>query len=153
MKKLFIASLVMLSVLNADTYKYIKLGGANHTIESESNSGVNFAFGTNKVYEHLFLGVDFNFDYAKIKESNLVSYYVDLKMGYSFYKKLHFYFIASALEQTYKINAYGFGYGGGVEYRVFKPLSIVYEYKTYSMTNNTSTYDYDNSGVYLQYNF
>lgn len=158
MKNIF-TTLMLVSCLafsaEATSYKYVKLGGANHNIESLSSAGINFGIGVNKITQNnLFFGIDINFDYADIEDRNLASYYSDIKLGYSlFSQKLSLYAIGSALEQNYILHGYGFGYGGGVEYRAFKSLSLVCEYKTYNMTNNASNYDYDNTGIYLQYNF
>lgn len=159
MKKQLITGILtaLLSITaSAETTNFIKIGTAQHTIGAENGTGYNIGYGITKITnKNILIGIDFNLDSAKINKESLTNYSGDLKVGYSFLnKKLGVYTIGSALQQSFNnLSGYGFGYGVGVNYKIFNNIFIVAEHKTYSMTNKYTDYDYKNTGVYLQYNF
>ena len=156
MKKILLMALLLSSITYAQTTQYIKIGANQHKIEENTGTGIAIGWGVTKTTQNnLLLGVDFNLDYASdIEGKSFSAYSGDVKLGYAFFnQKLGVYAIGSAMQQSYVNTGYGFGYGGGVSYKLLDSLSIICEYKTYSMTNTASTYDYDSLGGYLQYNF
>lgn len=151
MKKLLLSSILSISALMADTY--IQVGSNNQTFKSESATGFNIGYGfTNATDKNIYLGIGFNLDYAKLNEKALTNFSGDLKVGYR-YKDLSIYALGSALQQSYIVNGYGFGAGGGLEYRFTQKAAISLEHKSYDMTNKYEDYDYKQTALYLKYHF
>ena len=106
-------------------------------------------------------GVDFDFTYADIKFSgrdrDLYGYGADVRLGYGFFNNdLGIYGIGNALRQSIgNTDSAGFGYGGGLAYRFTKNMAIVLEYKTYDMTTDrdSTDYDYDTARGFLKFIF
>ena len=151
MKKLLLTSILSINVLMAESY--FQVGSNNQDFQNESITGFNVGYGfTNATNKNIFLGVGFNFSYAKLNEKALTSFSGDFKVGYT-YKDLSLYVLGSALQQSYIVNGYGFGAGGGLEYRLTDEIATIVEYRSYDMTNKYEDYDYSQTIVSLRYNF
>ncbi len=103
----------------------------------------------------VFWGVGFELAYAPL-EVDVTSFGVDFKLGYSPINNLAVYGIGTAQMQGIDgTNAYGFGYGAGIDYQFAKNFSVGAEYKTYTMTPDINgyagvDYTYDKMGVNLK---
>jgi len=151
MKKLLLTLILSINVLNAESY--FQVGSNNQKFQNESTTGFNVGYGfTNSTDKNIFLGVGFNFGYAKLYEKPLTSFSGDFKVGYT-YKDLSLYTLGSALQQSYIVNGYGFGVGGGLEYRLSDEIAAIAEYRSYDMTNEYDDYDYSQTIVSLRYSF
>ncbi|MCD4667851.1 MAG: porin family protein [Sulfurimonas sp.] len=155
MKKILLMAMLLTSLVNAE--QIIKIGASQNTVINESATGISIGWGAEAITKkNILLGVNFNFDYASdLGGKSFTAYYGDIKVGYAFLnKKLGIYALGSAMQQTVSSeNGYGFGYGAGVSYRLLESVSIAAQYKTYSMTNEATDYDYDSLTASLQYHF
>jgi opacity protein-like surface antigen len=107
----------------------------------------------------IFWGVGFDLGYAQLDTVDITSFSTDLKLGYSPIKDLAVFVIGTGMAQTIdSTNAYGFGYGAGIDYKFAEHFAIGAEYKTYTMTPDVGgyagvDYTYDKMGVNLKYVF
>jgi opacity protein-like surface antigen len=89
-------------------------------------------------------GTDFELDYFDVEGKEVWGYGAALRLGYAMaHNDLQLYALGGALGQSMPGgNGYGFGYGGGADYRLFSHFRIGAEYRTYSMTREYGDYDY-----------
>jgi len=157
MKKI-IVSIALLATMaasaNAGTLKSHVTVSANQTmIAAQSGNGWDIGYGVSKVWDNsLYAGFDMNYGQVKMETQTANNFGMDLKLGYK-WKDIAVYGIGSGIGQSFQdLTGYGFGYGAGVEYAPsqYKHIAIGVDYKTYSITNEVSNYDYDTAKVYVK---
>jgi hypothetical protein len=138
--------------------KYVSVGGGSVEVAKESGTSGSVAFGGMGVFSNnVAMGTSVNFDYGSVNDDDFLSFDFDVKLGYSPISKLAIYGIIGVGGQNFDgVKAYGFGYGGGVEYRLTNSIAAAVEYKAYDMnpnSNSVDNYDYKKVGGYLKYYF
>jgi opacity protein-like surface antigen len=118
------------------TYLQAEAGAAK--IDNAHTGVYGIGLGGESVYlKHLFLGAGFNLDYASAYSTSYYTFHGDMRIGGTMPlegRPLNVYAIVSpAIQSTKSWNAYGFGFGGGVEYRFSRSFSAAVEYKSYAM--------------------
>lgn len=178
MKKLLLSTAVVaaLSVSSLMAGTDLHMGVSSVTIKAtgmEDIKGTEYSIGYgvdnrkgSSNDKGFYWGAAFDLGYASLDDTvldTMYSFTTDLKLGYSITADLTMYGIGSAGYQTLKgdtndLNALGFGYGAGVDYRIGKNFSVAGEYKQYAMTVDANgyaagDYDYDKVGVNFKYLF
>lgn len=142
----------------------IHIGASSVEAMGETGTEYSVGYGWNnrdkmKSDTGFFWGGSFDYGIVDIKGEDLGSFTFDIKAGYTPIKNLSVYAIGSGAIQSYdSINAYGFGYGAGADYKINDSFAVAAEYKTYTMTPDIDgyagiDYDYDKVGVNLKYTF
>lgn len=169
MNKSIIGSLLLLATLtsvHADEAKgeFFIMGGqdkvSSSVYKNRSNSEGGLGYGFSKYWDNGVLA-GFSIYGAGGSNSDVFGGF-DARLGYS-YANTGIYVIGSALAQSLggtdvngngATTAYGFGGGGGIEYR-WEKFTIAAEYKTYSMTPETlpTKYTLDTTNILLKYRF
>ena len=152
MKKIALLIAVAALSLSADTIiQSINVGANASTLNSKSGTGWNVGYGGSKYYDNgILFGVDFNYDSIEIDGIKNEGMGSDVKIGYSYNKKIGVYAIGTG---TYFNEDVGFGYGAGIEYLPFKHLGVAIDYKTISMQSQANNYDLDTVKAYLKIMF
>jgi len=156
MKK-FLAGLSLVVVGMSASAADVYLVGGAADFETNSAKEYGIGFGASKVFENnVLIGIKAEVMVIDV-DGVSDSYYgesVDLHLGYA-YKDLSIYGIGTlTYHQLTNLNAYGFGGGVGLEYKLFKHLSVAAEYKSSSMTTAAdTTYDYSVARGLIKYMF
>lgn len=168
MNKTLLASLIImvsLTTANASEAKaeLFLIGGQNKVSTtsydngSKTNGGIGY--GITKYWDNgVLLGGSL---YGAAGSNSNVYAGIDIRLGYS-YENTGIYAIGSGIEQSLggrnvngdgSITAYGFGVGGGIEYK-WEKFAIAAEYKTYSMSPVTlPDYTLQTENILLKYRF
>lgn len=141
-------------MLQAEVNTEIRLGAGQLEANNKTATGYTIGIGMTRYFESDFLfGVDFDFTYADIefngRDRDLYGYGADLRLGYAFMDNdLSVYAIGSALRQTIgNTTGAGFGYGFGGDYHITNSMALALEYKTYDITTDKASTDYDFESV------
>jgi len=145
------------TTMASDAYKYLSIGANSATVANEDATGYAIGWGLNKYYDSgLFFGIGFEITAISLEAETVTGYGTDLRIGYTEAIQNHaaaLYGIVSAQGQDIANgSAYGFGYGAGVSYRITEWLETDLEYKTYSMTHESSI-EYDSDTIALNLKF
>lgn len=121
----------------------LRAGSAEIFETSHTQYGIGYGF-TSFAQNGFAWGIDFDLDYLDIEGAEVWGYGTALRLGYALMQNdLQFYALGGALVQSMPGgNGYGFGYGGGVDYRLFSHLRIGAEYRSYNITREFGDYDY-----------
>ena len=163
MKKL-ITGTALAAILGSSAFAAgdLHLGASSVEAMGESGTEISVGYGfdnQDKKETGLYFGGSIDYGIADIKGEDLGSFTADLKLGYMPINNLAVYGIGSVAIQSYdSVNAYGFGYGAGVDYKINDSFAVAAEYKMYTMTPDVDgyagvDYDYDKMGVNLKYTF
>lgn len=164
MKKLIIGAAIAASLTSSAFATDLHLGVSSVEAMGESGTEYSLGFGWDnrdkmKSDTGFFWGGSFDYGIADIKGEDLGTFTGDLKIGYTPLKDLAVYAIGSGAIQSYdSVNAYGFGYGAGIDYKISDSFAVAAEYKSYTMTPDIDgvagvDYDFDKVGVNLKYIF
>ena len=154
--KMAIASLLITSSLNADfNSKSISVGVASVDIMNESSMGYTVGFGYAKtISNNFYLGGGVDFDINEFDEEASYAYGANLKLGYSPLENFAAYGVVGALYQGIGegTTGYGFGYGAGIDYKIFDSFGVSAEYVTNTMSlDGLIDYDYNKMSFNLKY--
>ncbi|MDD4950500.1 outer membrane beta-barrel protein [Sulfuricurvum sp.] len=156
MKKFMIiaATAILATAANA-AVKDIHLSGGTSTIDHATQPIYEIGYGVSGCFDSgLMLGIEFNVGGANTPKETTYNYSGDMRVGFSPIKNTSVYAIGSAMTQSYKnTTGYGFGYGGGMEYRFNNSFATAVEYKTFSMTTKVGDYDFDSTQLKMKYTF
>ncbi len=161
MKKLLVlaglSAVLAMSIQAADYRTDVFAGVSGTKIDGvDTKADVSLGFGVSKVYSNkVYAGVDFDVSYFGLDGVSVYGIGGDLKLGYNVWDKLNVYGIGGYKIHSFEGDAaYGFGYGIGMEYPVYKNVIASVDYKTYKMdSSNVGDYDYQTAGVKLRYTF
>lgn len=162
LSSLLLATTLTVSSLAADEVrKTVYIGAASSSIENESMTEAVFGFGGDKIYDSgLIIGFHNEYSYGSVEtgssndKSGVSTIEFDLKGGYSPFKNFSLFALVAAAGQYIESDAaYGFGYGGGVDYALTDSFILDVRYKTYSMKDTLLDYDYDKAVASLRYKF
>ena len=151
---------------------HVSAASAKTTILNTDESGAEYAvgFGISKVTDINIIGGDLLFagnidiSYTDINlykngtsDNNDLSLLLNLKMGLE-YSKVRLYLIGASRVSGGDDSFLGFGYGGGLEYRLTEMFALSAEYITYTMDsvkNNVvrEDVDHDTTSIILKYYF
>lgn len=133
--------------------KALTLRAASSDIMHTTQTQYGIGYGVSSFAQSGFAwGVDFELDYLTIDDKAVWGYGAVLRLGYALLRNdLQFYALGGALTQSMPGgNGYGFGYGGGADYRLFSHLRVGAEYRTYTMTREFGDYDYTQLSVFAR---
>ncbi len=145
-------STLTLSHLNAQTLRDIYFSGGSVKIGTTSETAYELGYGVNSYYESGFMwGAQLNGGMIDAKRNGYY-YGGDFKLGFTPFKNSSLYGLGAVIWQDFDggLSGGGFGYGGGVEYRLAPWLAIAGEYKTYSMTYDRVEVDEDYSSTLMK---
>ena len=156
MKKFLLGSALVLLTTTAFADNNFYIGGDSSKIENETAKEFTIGYGVNNVKDDrkgLYWAINMEYGYIKLDSEHGYNVSGDLDLGLSPLDNLSVYGIISCLIQNINTEAYGFGYGAGVEYDFSKKISTSLDYKTYNMNYDLGDYDYDKFGLSLKYKF
>lgn len=155
-KKLTYLFLLFSSLSYAQLLQYVSLGVSQSEIVDEKNKGYIFNYGVSVHQEKSIYGAfEAKIEKSEHKNKRVSSYGGNIKFGYTPIDKFSLYAIGSLMAQNiFNTRTSGFGYGGGLEYRIFDSFAINYEYITHRMIHaKARDYDYSISSVGVKYLF
>lgn len=159
-KLALVASTLALN-LSAEKLPDFHVGISSAEVLNKSFTEINLGYGGN-IYtqSNIFVGLSLDVAYGQVDLDNNVgadvwSTSADFKLGYAFLdNKLALYALGSgALQSIDSFNGAGFGYGGGIDYRINERFALNVEYKTYDMTSDGDDYTYEKINTNLKYTF
>lgn len=144
--KIFLILIISLKAFAGVTNLDLRCGVASANIKNETKTMYSIGYEVVHIFDNrVVFGAGIDFDYANLNEGYVMGYGADFKLGYNIYKTLNLYALGSAKKQNFEsdFNGYGFGYGGGVDFKISRNLGAAMEYKTYSMKTESLSGDYD----------
>ena len=162
LSSLLMAAALAASTLAADEIrKTAYIGAASASIENENMTEAIFGFGVDKIYDSgMIIGFHNEYSYGSVEDSSsndksgVSTIEFDLKGGYSPFKNFSVFALVAAAGQYIESDAaYGFGYGGGMDYALTDSFILDVRYKTYSMKDSIINYDYDKAVASIRYKF
>jgi len=161
--KLLMASMMIVTVASSDIN--YRVGVGNATINDlPSFSAYTIGMGIEGFSgKHLHSGFTFDMEFASLEErgqKSLGTFAIstDYHLGYAFkHKFIPYALVGLKIHRIDGIDssAIGFGYGAGVEYKFTPKWSVLTEYKTYSVKNYTTDFNYDSASTIfmIKYSF
>lgn len=157
MKKIVtaVAIIAIITTAASAAVRDLHVSGGTSTIANETQPIYEIGYGVSGYFDSgLMFGVDFNFGTANTTKETTYNYGADMKVGFSPIKNASVYAIGSVMSQSYaNTTGYGFGYGGGMEYRFNNSFATALEYKTFSMITKVGDYDFDSTQLKVKYTF
>lgn len=162
LSSLLMAATLAASTLAADELrKTVYIGATSASLENENMTEAIFGFGADKIYDSgMIIGFHNEYSYGSVGDSSsndksgVSTIEFDLKGGYSPFKNFSVFALVAAAGQYIESDAaYGFGYGGGMDYALTDSFILDVRYKTYSMKDSIINYDYDKAVASIRYKF
>jgi len=159
------AALTVTTTLSAESIKskYISAGAGTGSVSGSDVSATNgteylLSYGVKWEYDNgIVTGVDselnlVTLDSESIEADNtsLNGMFFSLRAGYKWKRATAYGFGTAGVQE---LGSYGFGGGVGLEYNLYKGLSVGGEYRMVSMVETTTTpgYDYESTRGFLRY--
>ena len=153
-----VASILSVTIAQAGSIKKnASIGVASVEVGDKTGTCYDVGFGYGTTDSGGYWGGAFLFEYANVNNINVIGYAADIRLGLSPTNSFSLYGIGAAMYQSVndRENA-GFGYGGGVEYRITDNIAVNMDYKTFNMKPSKIgflDYDYTKTGVSVKYMF
>jgi opacity protein-like surface antigen len=161
-KMALVASALTLNLFAADDTTDFHIGASSAEVLGQSYTEYNIGYGVDfYTQKSIYIGLSFDIAYGNVdlenskKSADVYSSTADLKLGYALFDNtLAIYGLGTgALQSVNNLEGAGFGYGGGVDYKINKNFAINVEYKTYDMVSNAGDYTYEKINSNIKYTF
>lgn len=142
-----IGSVVAINAMAAGGNFHLSAGSMKIGDDTGSLVSIGYEGDNLKTTNGFYWGFGMDFGVGRANSVNTYNLSANLKLGYSPIKNLAVYGMVVPMIQSYDNNsAYGFGFGGGADYKISKHFDVSLEYTKYNMSIDSNGYyggDYD----------